>query len=183
MCTYFITTETFHLHSLAKRGWLYSNICDWCLYVYRTTRHLSYFRESFRQLGSHQEEEEATPTSCSSIPFNRQTTMECFEVRRGSFVHVFQGHLAVYYGLNTRNSYYYSLFQLSWPRYSCFPHTTTYYYVCATIQLLLSPMVIGRSERLSSMDIAPKLQPPQLQPPQRVSIVNLGPMYWHIPFN
>ena len=39
-------------------------------------RHLSYFRESFRQLASSVE-----CCSTTTIPFNRQTTIECFEVR------------------------------------------------------------------------------------------------------
>lgn len=49
-------------------------------------RHLSFFRESFRQLGvqhpSQQLLQSSTDGCCSTaIPFNRQTTIECFEVR------------------------------------------------------------------------------------------------------
>lgn len=47
-------------------------------------RHLSFFRESFRQLGVQQPSQQLlqSSTDCSTaIPFNRQTTIECFEVR------------------------------------------------------------------------------------------------------
>ena len=46
--------------------------------------HLSFFRESFRQLGVQQHQQQTVPSlSCSGsgVLFNRQTTMECFEVR------------------------------------------------------------------------------------------------------
>lgn len=55
-----------------------------CSFIF--CRHLSFFRESFRQLGVQQPSQQLLQSStdgcCSTaIPFNRQTTIECFEVR------------------------------------------------------------------------------------------------------